>query len=261
MSYKWNGFIYSKSSSLQAELGDYLIERLQVKSGETILDAGCGVGNLTHRLLSLANPGTVLGIDSSSSMIEEANLSLQEQGINHLEFRVCSILDMNFEDQFDVIYSNSVLHWVKESWTALKLFKKALKSNGRIGLQFPLLNENHPLILFSKEAIRKNKLENFYCDWVFPWFVPDSQKAYTELLSKTGFKNIQVEVVETQFNFKTVTKAYHFFDAVGLNLYLSPLSNENKDKFKRDFLQALEKRYQENSLELDFQRIFVFASI
>src|SRR5260370_36046982 len=77
---------------------------------ERILDLGCGDGEHSGRLALRVPKGFVLGIDSSLSMISAALTCAR----TNLAFRLQDINQLDYEQEFDVIFSNSALHWVKE---------------------------------------------------------------------------------------------------------------------------------------------------
>ena len=70
----------------------------------------------------------MLGIDASLHMIETAGMIHR----NNLNFAHMDINKMNFEKEFDLIFSNAALHWVKDHRRLLKNAHKALKTNGKI---------------------------------------------------------------------------------------------------------------------------------
>ena len=125
---EFDGKKYRAASKHQKEWGNELISELSFKGNETILDLGCGDGILTEQL-SLAVPkGKVLGIDASLNMIQTARTINR----NNLTFAHVDINEMNFENEFDLIFSNAALHWVKDHNQLLKNTYKALKTNGKI---------------------------------------------------------------------------------------------------------------------------------
>lgn len=69
MEFNWSALKYSFSNKIQAEIGCMLIEGMGIKDHNKILDAGCGVGNITFKIAEKAKNGKVIGIDYSSSMI------------------------------------------------------------------------------------------------------------------------------------------------------------------------------------------------
>lgn len=107
MTFNWDGSKYTSVSRLQAEIGESLIEALHIQSHESVLDIGCGVGNLTLKLAAMAEKGFVLGIDPSPSMLEKAREMASRHGLPNLDFQVMGAAEINFQARFDVVFSNS----------------------------------------------------------------------------------------------------------------------------------------------------------
>ena len=160
MTFNWDVSRYATFSNLQAEPGYLLMDALHLQSCERVLDLGCGIGNLTFDLASRCREGFVLGIDASASMINQAQT--RAKGISNIEFRVLDATQIEFQQEFDAVFSNSTLHWILEGEKILTDIKKALKPGGRIGLQFPLLNDQHPLIAHAQKVIHLLHHESYY---------------------------------------------------------------------------------------------------
>ena len=107
--FEFDGEKYKQSSKHQKEWGNRLISELKIKGNEAILDLGCGDGVLTEELSMLVPHGKVIGIDASIGMINTAK-KLER---NNLIFICMDINDMDFVNQFDLVFSNAALHWVK----------------------------------------------------------------------------------------------------------------------------------------------------
>src|SRR3989440_1851801 len=104
----WNSSLYDQKHAFVYEYGRGLIPVLDPQPGELILDLGCGTGHLTQ---TIAESGAhVIGIDSSASMIETAQITYP-----HLEFLVADAKDFFFASPFDAIFSNATLHWIVEA--------------------------------------------------------------------------------------------------------------------------------------------------
>lgn len=258
MKFDWDSTKYSTISDLQAEVGHVLINALHLQPHEKVLDVGCGTGNLTVELASQCNRGFVLGIDASPAMINQAQARSAE--FRNVEFCVQDAEHMEFQREFDVIFSNSALHWLLEGDKVLASIHRALKPGGRIGLQFPLLNERHPLIASARQVIQVLGFERYYRGWKFPWFVTTAGD-YTKLLHDVEYQNISVEMAKTSFRFKSSSQVCDFFDAVGLGLYLVPLAAEQAQQFKRELFQELEQRNTPDGIIVHFERLFAFGSV
>ncbi len=261
MTFNWDASKYASLACLQAEAGERLIKALRIQRHESVLDIGCGVGNLTLKLAALAREGLVLGIDASPSMIEKAKVMAGRSNRRNIEFQVVSIAQAGFQGRFDVVFSNSALHWVKDIEPALLAIRRALMPEGRIGLQFPLLTRTHPLVAIGRQTIEALGFQKKYEEWEFPWYVPASAQEFVDLLQKTGFQRTDVQPDETCYRFETAAAVLNFFDTVGV-LHSSPLSEGQKIVFKEKCLDILTGMAGSGgSVELVFPRLFAFASI
>lgn len=70
---------------------------LNPRSGETILDLGCGTGDLTKEISLLG--ATVIGVDSSAEMIATARSKFPELDFHHMDAR-----ELTFDVQFDAVF-------------------------------------------------------------------------------------------------------------------------------------------------------------
>src|SRR5664279_2812486 len=124
--YEFDGEKYPQASAHQKEWGSKLISELRLKGTERILDLGCGDGAPTAQLASRVAGGFVLGIDSSPSMIAAAS----QWARTNLRFELREINQIDSQDEFDVLFSNSALHWVKDHRSLFPRLLRALRGGG-----------------------------------------------------------------------------------------------------------------------------------
>lgn len=260
MNRPWDSVQYARTSDLQASVAKELISDLAIRPDENVLDLGCGLGNLTMDIAAIACGGNVVGVDTSPSMIEQAKSNLQLRPLPNVRFQVASANDLRLDGHFDVVFSNSVFHWIKGQQQTLQSIHLCLKVGGRIGIQFPLLDATHPLIAVTQKAIQSLQLEQRYSTWEFPWFVPESPHAYADLVQSVSFHNVFARKRETTYVFDTASTAYGFFSSVGLELFLQPLSAEEAASLKTEVLKLLSALETEGGVSLVFRRLYVLAS-
>jgi trans-aconitate methyltransferase len=133
--YKWNAQDYEKHSQAQQKWARELIESLSLRGIEDVLDLGCGDGKVTAEISKLVSKGAVIGVDNSQSMIELASERYPLTQYTNLSFQEMDARNLNFDECFNLIFSNAALHWVKEQKPVIEGMYKGLKQGGKILLQ------------------------------------------------------------------------------------------------------------------------------
>lgn len=175
---KWNAGLYNSKHEFVSIYGADLVELLQPKDGERILDVGCGSGRLSNEISQTG--ATVFGIDSSEEMISEAKAAFP-----HIQFTVASATEYQAEQPFDAIFSNAALHWILEAEKAVENMGRNLKPDGRLVIEMGGKGNVAQLIAALKEVLIKHGYaENAAIQqWYFP-----SLGEYCSLLEAKGFR-------------------------------------------------------------------------
>ncbi|WFU78160.1 methyltransferase domain-containing protein [Bradyrhizobium sp. CIAT3101] len=117
-----------------------------------MLDIGAGTGRLTEFVASLVGPtGRVIGIDPLENRIAIARL----RETATLSFGVGRAEDLAkfAPSEFDVVYLNSVFHWIADKPQALREIRRVLKPGGRLGLNIQDPSKPHQSRVLLREAI------------------------------------------------------------------------------------------------------------
>jgi trans-aconitate methyltransferase len=173
---KWNAELYDTKLAMVTHYGDNVLELLDPQAGERILDLGCGTGR--HANMIAAAGASVIGIDSSPDMIEQAQAAYPEQ-----DFRVADGHDFHFEEPFDGVFSNAALHWMLEPAKVIARIWDALKPGGRFVMEMGGRGNN----ILVRSNITKLMAEAGYPAPEFPWYFP-SIGEYVPLLEAQGFR-------------------------------------------------------------------------
>lgn len=171
---QWNVENYQKFADFVPLFGQPLLEMLQAKPGERILDLGCGDGALTEKLLQAGC--TVVGMDTSPELLTAATA----RGI---DARRMDARTLTFTNEFDAVFSNAVLHWVKEPHLAIKGVAKALKPGGRFVAEFGGKGNVATIERALIEAVTRHGQNG---DALNPWYFPAAE-TYQALLEQNGF--------------------------------------------------------------------------
>ena len=120
----WNANLYNAKHEFVWKFGADVAALLEAKSGERILDLGCGTGHLTAQISE--SGAQVMGVDRSPEMIFAAR-----QAYPGLNFEVVDARELKFSEEFDAVFSNAVLHWIHEPVRVIEGVRNALHPGGR----------------------------------------------------------------------------------------------------------------------------------
>lgn len=186
MSDNWDAKLYDGAHQFVSQYGLDLIKLLDPKENERILDAGCGTGDLTYEISSTG--AKVVGVDHSEQMITAA-----KKKYPHLDFYVKDLLTLDKANTFDAVFSNAVLHWIKQPELALKAIYGSIRSGGRFVAEF---GGQGNVAQITNSIIREmEKLGYTYPEEDFPWYYP-SIGEYTRLMEKVGFMVVYAELID-----------------------------------------------------------------
>ncbi|GAB2571958.1 class I SAM-dependent methyltransferase [Gracilibacillus alcaliphilus] len=176
----WNADLYDGNHSFVSEFGHSLIELLAPVKGEQILDVGCGTGDLAQQICQYGV--YVQGIDQSENMIQQAQNKYPD-----IMFKVQDILKLEYNSEFDAVFSNATLHWIKQPKQALHCIYNSLKPGGRFVAEFG--GKGNVQIITNEIIHQLESLEVPYTPEQFPWYFP-SIGEYTSLMEEIGFNVI-----------------------------------------------------------------------
>jgi trans-aconitate methyltransferase len=174
----WDSKLYDKQHHFVSDYGADVLQWLAPKSGEHILDVGCGTGQLAAQIAE--GGALVVATDASESMIATAKKHYPE-----LKFEVIDATKLPYHEDFEAIFSNATFHWIDDQEALTKGLFNSLKNGGRLVAEFGGKN-NIKSITDAVAAAAENLGITARLNQNF-WFFP-SISAYTSLLEKNGFE-------------------------------------------------------------------------
>jgi trans-aconitate methyltransferase len=256
MTYEFDGEEYRKASAHQKEWGDRLIQSLDLKGDERVLDLGCGDGELTARLALRVPQGSVLGIDASQGMIAAAG----RHRAHNLRFALQDINALDYEDAFDLVFSNATLHWVKGHQALLGRVCRALRSGGALRFNFAGDGNCTHLLAVLGKAMALPAYRSFFDDFDWPWFMPTVEQ-YQDLVRQHAFRDIRVWLENADHFFTDAQAMARWIEQPSLVPFLAHLGEPHHQAFRNFVVEQMVQatRRPDGRCFETFRRINVFA--
>lgn len=232
--YDFDGEKYKKASKHQKEWGNRLIGQLRLKGNESILDLGCGDGVLTEQLSFLVPNGHVLGIDASAGMIQTA----KQFSRNNLEFHQMDIRDMSYADEFDVIFSNAALHWLRDHNSLLRSAYHALKPGGILLWNFAGSGSCLNFFETVRQIMAEENYQQYFKNFEWPWFMP-CKTEYEELAASEEFREFSVTEEMADRTFADAGEMIRWIDQPSLVPFIQRVPEEKKEAFRTEVIEEM----------------------
>ena len=139
-----------------------ILDLLDPRSGEKVLDIGCGTGDDVRAMAEYVGPtGLSVGVDSWSAMIAEAARRTAEMPLP-VEFHLGDIHQLDFaENTFDAVWAERLFEHLDHPKLALAEMIRVTKPGGRIVVASPDMDSN---LIDHPDVIVTRKIRHFECD-------------------------------------------------------------------------------------------------
>ncbi|HXS34617.1 MAG TPA: methyltransferase domain-containing protein [Solirubrobacterales bacterium] len=128
---EWDAETYDAISDPQFSWGMEVLERLELRGDEDVIDAGCGSGRVTEELAKRLPKGSVLAIDASEGMVGKARQRLGDTA----SYLVADLSELRVNEQVDLVFSTATFHWILDHDRLFARLHAALRPGGRIVAQ------------------------------------------------------------------------------------------------------------------------------
>jgi SAM-dependent methyltransferase len=178
----WRTDTYVGNAAFVADLGAPVVDLLAPRSGELILDLGCGDGRLTERIA--ATGAHVIGADASSDLLAAAR-------VRRLTVVQADGQALPFGPAFDAVFTNAALHWMKKPEAVIAGVRRALKSGGRFVGEFGGHGNVAAIVTALLAVLARRGIDGRAR---FPWYFPTPAE-YRALLSAGGFAVREIALI------------------------------------------------------------------
>jgi trans-aconitate 2-methyltransferase len=253
----WDAASYHQVARPHAVWGANVLERLELRGDEVVLDAGCGSGRVTAQLLERLQDGSVIATDRSPAMLAEARAALRAYR-ERVTFVQADLLEIDrvLSHPVDVVFSTATFHWIADHARLFAALHRVLKPSGRLIAQFGggdnlahFMRATDAVALHEPfaSALRGQQLWRFF-------YQPEQTQAR---LRAAGFTRAEAWLEPSPQTFEDRQRLSAFCRTVVLNPHLTALPEQLREAFLSDVVDAIAER--QGSLTLDYVRLNVAA--
>ena len=227
--------LYSEVSDLQKEHGKEMIQLLALEKNITILDLGCGTGYLSALLADCVGPeGKVVAIDPNKSRLDLAEKQHSRPNLVFLEAN-----DLTFpEDRYDLVFSNYVLHWIKNKNALFNKVYRNLKPGGQFAFG---VCTHQPTLVEQMDDLMGPEMRQ-----CFHWM---SASEYNHLATTVGFEVTYSDVQKKTVHFESIEHLMQVYHG-------STDGRFNPEKIEPAVLQVFKQPFGDRPVDLDdFHRV------
>jgi trans-aconitate 2-methyltransferase len=240
----WNAAVYDRVADPMARWGLAVLDRLPLDGDETVLDAGCGTGRVTERLLERLPEGQVVALDQSAAMLAEARRRLARfaDRVAYVEADLGKPLPL--DRPVDAILSTATFHWVPDHDALFANLAAVLRPGGRLVAQCGGAG-NIAHFIEVAASIDPGFVRN-----VHNFQAPEATAAR---LARSGFEDVECWLSDEPTRFERGDTFEDYLETVCLRAHVATLAPERR----RAFVHAVAEHMPEP--ELDYVRLNITA--
>lgn len=247
----WKPGLYDSKLGIVSELGKGVVDWLDPKPGEQILDLGCGTGDLAFAIASTG--AEVMGMDASEPMIEAARLKYPG-----LRFITGDGQRFESDTQYDAVFSNAALHWMKDAGAVAANVWKCLKPGGRFIAEFGGQG-NVSVIIRAVQTVLRERYGREPDGENGPWYFP-SIGEYSILLEQCGFRVLRAVHFDRPTPLPDGREGLKYWlDSFGDSLFSGISPEERASSYDGILELAAPELFKEGGWMADYKRIRIEA--
>jgi trans-aconitate 2-methyltransferase len=246
----WDPDQYHRFAAERRRPFDDLLGLVQPVPGGTVVDLGCGTGELTAELHRQLGASETIGIDSSTAMLEQAAL----QTAPGLRFEHGDLAGWAPREPVDVVFANASLQWVPDHPAVLTSLVAGLAPSGQIAFQVPA-NHDHPAHTVAAELGAELGLMP-----VGPAASVLAPETYATVLYELGLGVQHVRLQVYGFELPAASDVVEWTKGTLLTGYRAQLDGDTYNRFEADYRQRLKERLgDQRPYFYAFKRILAWA--
>ncbi len=225
----WNASVYHKVSDPQFEWGRRVLSSLELAGDERVADVGCGTGRLTRELAARVPRGSVVALDRSASMLQQAGQYLADLK-PRVQLTRADAAALPLHEAVDVVFSTATFHWVPDHDALVSSIFDALCHSGRLHAQCGGGPNLKRLRDRAAALCQAQPFAPFFRGWEPSWYYA-SPESMAERLARIGFTSIDTNLEHAPTRFDSEADYRQFVEHVCLRPYLNRLPESLRPRF------------------------------
>lgn len=250
----WNPDTYDQFKTERSAPFFDLLNLVDSKPNLSVIDLGCGTGQLTSGIFGYLENPNIVGIDSSAEMLEKA----EKHSTERLHFFQRSVEEqLELDEKFDLIIANASLQWCTDHEELFPDIISKIKKDGQLAVQVPY---NHHFIvhqLLSKIAETEPYKREFKT-WVREYPVLKIDE-YAKILYDNNGQDINVFEKVYPHVMENSDAVFEWASGTAIIPFLEKLPEDLKENYKADYKAELKKVFPGSPVFYPFKRTFIYA--
>lgn len=243
-------------------MGDELIERIDPKNGDFVLDVAAGTGEPGLTIASMLNGGKVILTDISENMLDIARENAQIRGLKNVEFLACDVCELPFPDNtFDAISCRFGFMFFPDMQLAAKEMARVLKPGGRLATSVWNVPDKNFWFIAMAEAIKRNMELPVAPNGAPGMFRCAGEGFISDLLVQAGLNNVHHRQINSQLACETAEVYWELLVDVAAPM-VSALNSADpavRHIIKSEVYQALEQKFPEGDVRIEASALVISA--
>lgn len=243
-------------------MGDEIIQLLQLKESDHVLDVAAGTGEPGLTIAGIVKKGKVTGTDLSEGMLIVANENAKLRGIDNYQTQLCDVSELPFDDNtFDAISCRFGYMFFPDMLMATKEMYRVLKPGGRIATSVWNTPDKNFWVTATMSTINNNMKLDPPPTGAPGMFRCAASGLVADLFKKVGLKNVSETVVNGKLNSGTAEKYWDMMNEVAAPIVsaLSKADAATKEKIKKEVFEVVNERFKGGTVAFDSSALVIFG--
>ena len=231
MARTWDAGSYDKVGGPMTAMALAVVDRLELRGDEVVVDAGCGTGRVTEHLLERVPHGRVIAVDANPAMVDKARAVLGDRA----DVRLADLLELAVDEPVDAILSTATFHWVLDHERLFRQLFGVLRPGGQLVAQCGGAGNIVGLLRATEEVVGRDEWAGFFEGWSRPMRYATPEET-AGLLETAGFTDVRCWL---QPHAITPDEPVEYLGSIPLGAHLDRLPEDRRSAFVQEVAALL----------------------